>query len=320
MRKIQFRGTKLKASAIALGCMHLGGAWDDSRLTSRLRKRAERAVRTALEMGITLFDHADIYCRGKSEEIFGEILHAQPHLRQGIVIQTKCGIRFKDDPAPGVPARYDSSYRHILDSVDASLRRLRTDHIDILLLHRPDPLIEPEDVALAFRELQESGKVRHFGVSNTSWEQVERLQSALDSGLVVNQLQLSLAHADLIWNGVVFNEKSGGAALETLAPFLQHGIQIQAWGPLAQGRLAAPDDDSPLAPAGKLIRRIARAHAVSRHAIPLAWLLRHPALIQPVIGTTKPRRIRACTQAAQITLSREEWFSLLVAARNQELP
>lgn len=320
MKKMHLLGTDLEVSTIAMGCMNLGGSWDDSPFTDEVRQRAEKAVLTAVEQGITLFDHADVYCLGKSEKVFGEILRDHPGLRDEILLQTKCGIRPADDPKPGLPERYDCSFEHILASVEESLRRLQTETIDILLLHRPDPLVEPEEVALAFRELSELGKVRYFGVSNHSWAQVERLQSALDCWLVVNQLQLSLAHSDLIWNGLTFNEGVPATTGQTLDPGLERGVQIQAWAPLAQGRLLSSQPDSALAPAIDLIHRLAETHAVSPEAIPLAWLLRHPARIQPVVGSTSPTRIESCARAATVELSREEWFSLLTTARGQELP
>lgn len=167
--------TNLNVSRIAYGCMNIGGSWDGNPMTADQKAKATAAVMTAYDQGITFFDHADIYSRGKSEQVFGEILQQLPAMREKIVLQTKCGIRRKDDPQLGDPGRYDFSYEHIISSVEGSLRRLQTDRVDILLLHRPDPLIEPEEVARAFDELHRSGKVRYFGVSNHTGAQIALL-------------------------------------------------------------------------------------------------------------------------------------------------
>ena len=168
--------TDLVVSRLAYGCMNIGARWDDAPLTGAEKTAAVEVVAAAYEAGITLFDHADIYTRGKSEAVFAEMWQAIPGLRSEIVLQSKCGIRFADDPHPGVPARYDFSYEHIIASVDGSLRRLRTDYLDILLLHRPDPLAEPDEVARAFDRLHTDGKVHYFGVSNHTAAQIELLR------------------------------------------------------------------------------------------------------------------------------------------------
>ena len=168
--------------------MNLGGAWNRAPLAAAEIAKAARLVTTAYEQGINLFDHADIYTLGKSEAVFGEVLQQLPELREKIVIQSKCGIRFRDDPRPGDPGRYDFSYQHIMQSVEGTLRRLQTSYLDVLLLHRPDPLVEPEEVARAFDELQRSGKVRYFGVSNHTAGQIALLQKYCNQPLVINRL------------------------------------------------------------------------------------------------------------------------------------
>lgn len=324
MKTLHIPNTELHVSCIALGCMQLGGSWDDAALTGVERSRAMRLVATAVEQGINLFDHADIYTRGKSELVFGEVLQQMPGLRQRIVIQSKCGIRFADSPNLGDPVRYDFSYAHIVASVEGSLRRLRCDYLDILLLHRPDPLMEPAEVAAAFDALQRAGKVRYFGVSNHNAGQVALLQRYLAQPLAINQLELNLLHSQLIDEGVTVNTDAAprAAATGTLDYCRAQGMLIQAWSPLAGGALVAP-----LAAASPQVRAaagqvaaLADAHASSREAIALAWLLRHPASIQPVVGTTRVDRLLACCQADGITLSREQWYRLYNAARDVPLP
>jgi len=304
--------------------MGLGGSWDTAPLSSDARSRARAVVETALELGLTLFDHADIYCRGKSEAVFGELLAEAPGLRERVVLQSKCGIRFADDPVDGVPGRYDFSYDHIVASVEGSLRRLRTDHLDILLLHRPDPLAEPDEVARAFSTLHASGKVAHFGVSNFNAGQIAFLQRSLDRPLVVNQVQLSLWHRGLIEEGIVFNRLSHAmpGVSGTLDYCRQHGILVQAYSVVGKGVRLVPDATADLADqvTADLVTRLAHRHVVSREAIVVAWLLRHPAGIQPVLGTTTPERLRACCEADAVNLSREEWYALLTAARGAPVP
>ena len=186
--------------------MHLSRAWDDEPITASEISATFEVVEAALEQGITLFDHADIYARGKSELLFGEALRQLPDLRDHIVLQSKCGIRFADDPYPGVPARYDFSREHLLRSVESILRRLGTEYLDILLLHRPDPLAEPAEVASAFDELQRSGKVRHFGVSNHSASQISLLRRYVDQPLMINQIELSLLHHHPISETILINQ------------------------------------------------------------------------------------------------------------------
>ncbi len=239
--------TDLKASRLAYGCMNIGGRWGAASMTKDERKAAIDAVAAAFEHGINFFDHADIYMQGRSEEVFAEAIAALKVPRKDMIIQSKCGIRFGDDPNPGDPGRYDFSYEHITRSAEGILRRLRIDTLDILLLHRPDALMEPQEVARAFDALQRSGKVRHFGVSNFTGPQIAYLQAALDQPLVVNQVELSLLHHYLINDGVAANTKnlpSAGAA-GTLDYCQRRDILIQAWSPVAGGALFNPPADAP---------------------------------------------------------------------------
>jgi predicted oxidoreductase len=304
----------LEVSRIAYGCMHLSSAWDNEPITASEISTTFKAVEAALEQGITFFDHADIYARGKSELLFGEALRQLPDLRSRIVLQSKCGIRFADDPHLGVPARYDFSREHILHSVEGILRRLGTDYLDILLLHRPDPLAEPAEVASAFDELQRSGKVRHFGVSNHSASQISLLRKYVDQPLVINQIELSLLHHHPI-SETILNNQSGVAytgATGTLDYCREHDILVQAWSPLAGGRLSGP--------AAALAAQLGQAKGVTTEAVLLAWLLKHPVPIQPIIGTTRPDRLAGSCQADTIDLTREEWYSLLAAVRGASVP
>lgn len=324
MRTYTLPGTDLEMSRIAYGCMNLGGTWDDSPLTDDLKESAKRAVMTAIEAGITLFDHADIYTWGKSEQAFGELLKASPGLRDQIVLQTKCGIRIGGQPHASDPPRYDFSYEHIISAVESSLHRLHTDYLDVLLLHRPDPLVRPEEVARAFDALATAGKVRYFGVSNHTPWQIDLLKRNVAQPLVFNQLELSLLQASLIDEGVVANVagETPTPALGTLDYCRAKTILIQAWGPLASGKLwaADADADTPLSQTARLVRQMAQDKQTAPEAILLAWLLRHPAGIQPIIGTTQPERIKACCLADGVELTREEWYTLFTAARGKRVP
>lgn len=316
--------TDLSVSRIGYGCMRLSDAWDDSTTSAEEARRTALLIDTALEHGITLFDHADIYARGKCEQLFGDRLRQQPSLRERMQLLSKCGIRFADDPHPGLPGRYDFSHAHIVASVEASLQRLGSDHLDLLLLHRPDPLLQPQEVAQAFDQLQRSGKVRHFGVSNHTGAQIALLQRHLDVPLVVNQLELSLLHHHLIDAGIVANQAGTAytAAAGTLDYCRLHDIRVQAWSPLANGRLAAPPEsmDPALRATYDCVQAIAGEHGCSREAILLAWLLRHPAGIQPIVGTRHPQRLAECAAADAVELSREQWYALFSVARGARVP
>ena len=326
MKRIRITGTDLEVSQVAYGCMGLAHSWTGEPLSTETRKAAVRSVEAALDEGIDFFDHADIYGRGRCEEAFSDVWEGHPALRQEIVLQTKCGIRFAGDPTPGVPGRFDFSYEHIVRSVDGSLSRLKTDYIDILLLHRPDALVEPDEVARAFDELQYAGKVRYFGVSNHSAAQIELLKRSVDQRFVVNQLELNVLHSGLIEGGVSVNQMFPPNPIHgegTLEYCRLHDITIQAWGPLANGRVTGrlPEKPEPrITKTAELVAKLAEKHGVSGEAIIIAWLMRHPAHIQPVIGTTDTNRIAASCQANSVELSREEWYELLGTGRGAPMP
>lgn len=324
MQTYRIAHTDLEVSRIAYGCMHLSRAWNDEDITAAEISNATVAVNTAVESGITLFDHADIYARGKSERLFGEVLRANPGLRDSIVLQSKCGIRFAGDPNADSPGRYDFSREHLLRSVEGSLRRLGTGHLDLLLLHRPDPLAQPEEVAGAFDELQRSGKVRHFGVSNHSAAQISLLRKYVAQPLVANQIELSLLHHHPVSEGILVNVPGGASARAAglLDYCREHAILVQAWAPLASGKFSAPPDGmtEPMRSAAALVQAMAREYGASAEAILTAWLLRHPAGIQPVVGTTDPARLKAACAADGLPLTREQWYALLTAMRGQAVP
>lgn len=312
------------ASPLAYGCMGLGGHWDHNPWTEADVDHAQAATEAALEIGVTLFDHADIYTFGKAESVFGALFRRMPSLRDRIVLQSKCGIRFADDEGG---KRYDLSGGYIVQAVEASLRRLGTEKLDILLLHRPDPLMQPDEIAEAFQRLRAAGKVSHLGVSNMNAGQMAWLGRALDQPLVVNQLELGLGHLEPIDAGTCFNDRQAGARpgalawADTLEHCQQHGIQLQAWAALARGRFSGDTAQDPADEAGRaLVHQLAQKHGVSTEGILLAWLMKHPARIQPVIGSANPARIRACGDALRVTLSRPEWYALYEAARGAALP
>lgn len=315
----------ITTSRLILGCMPFGGGWNTNPITSADILNAEQAIDAALSIGISMFDHANIYTMGKAEQTFGGILKNRPGLREQIVIQSKCGIRFADTAGPG---RFDFSKEHILASVDGILQRLGIAYLDILLLHRPDPLMEPEEVAEAFGILKAAGKVRYMGVSNMSVSQIRFLQQALPEQIAVNQLEISLARLDWLDQGVHVNQTAGVNVhfSEGLLEYCQmERIQVQAWGPLAQGRFsgrAIASEPANIQKTAELVQQLATAKETTPEAIVLGWLMRHPAAIQPVIGTIKPERIIACQDAERQSqlMTREEWYSLYVSARGKNMP
>ena len=312
-------------SPLILGCMHLGGSWGTDPLSSGAIQNTLECIRTALDGGITLFDHADIYCLGKSEEAFS---HAWSELglnRDAVELQSKCGIRRTGEPTSDAPHRFDFSYDHITTSVQKSLERLRTSYLDLLLLHRPDPLADLEDVARAFTDLRSQGLVTHFGVSNFNAAQIALLQSALSEPLRVNQLEFNLLQNDLLDEGATVNniqQRHSYRGDGTLEYCRLHGITVQAYSPVARGQLtpAADNADERTKNAARILAEMARTKHISPETLLLAWILRHPAGIRPVIGSTKPTRISGMVQAPGVQLSREEWYTLYLAGRGRDLP
>ena len=309
------------ASKLVYGCMGLGGDWDSSPVTREHYTQARDVIETALENNITVFDHADIYTLTKAEQVFGQVLKDAPSLKDKMILQSKCAIRFEDEAGP---KRYDFSAKWITESVDGILSRLGIEQLDILLLHRPDPLIELSEVAQTIHDLQASGKIKHLGVSNMHGHQIAFLQSALDTPIVANQLEMSLAFRDWVEDGITTNSahnRNMGYAPGTIEHCMLNKVQLQAWGSLAQGRYTGgnAEFEEDVATAA-LVTKLAAEYGVSPEAIVLGWLMRHPAGIQPLIGTTNLQRIRQCTEATNVTLSREHWYALLESARGSDVP
>ncbi|WP_461187427.1 aldo/keto reductase [Arthrobacter sp. Z4-13] len=307
------------------GCMGLGGSWSDEPHAGEHVDEAAAAVEAALDAGITLFDHADIYRSGKSEAVFGEVLAATPALRDRIRLQTKCGIRLNER---GLQTHYDLSGGAILERVNESLKRLRTDYVDILLLHRPDPLADPAEVAAAVGQLMAEGKVRQLGVSNMSGAQIEALQDRLETPVVANQLEMSLLKRAWLESQVLVNHAEHldySFPHGTLEYCVRNSITLQAYGSLARGLYTGAEQDSPTsaeAATAELVAELAGRYGSSGEAVLLGWLMKHPADIAPVIGTVNPGRIRACADAARVAeaMSRAEWYRLWVTARGSNIP
>ncbi|WP_433944634.1 aldo/keto reductase [Paenibacillus sp. SN-8-1] len=302
MRTIKLGSSTLEVPVIAVGCM---------RINSLDKPEAERFVQTALDEGANFFDHADIYGSGACEEIFAEAIHMNADIREKIILQSKCGIR---------QGMFDFSKEHILNSVDGILKRLRTDYLDVLLLHRPDTLVEPEEVAEAFNQLESSGKVRHFGVSNQNPMQIQLLKKFVKQPLVANQLQLSITNSTMISSGFNVNMENE-AAVNRDGGILDYcrlnDITIQPWSPFQYGFFEGVFLGSDKFPElNQKIEEIAGKYGVSNTTIAVAWLLRHPARMQPVIGTMNIERLQDCCKASEVQLTREEWYGIYRAAGN----
>lgn len=304
MNTINIANGKIKATEIGLGCMRIAGVE---------RNAAENIVKTALDEGINFFDHADIYGGGKSEEIFADVINMSPSIREKIIIQTKCGI------VPGI--MYDYSKEHIINSVDASLKRLKTDYVDTLLLHRPDTLMEPEEVAEAFAELYASGKVKYFGVSNHNPMQIELLNKYLNNKVVINQLQFSIMHTGMIDSGLNVNMKIA-PSIDRDGSVLEYcrlkDITIQAWSPFQYGFFEGTFLDNKDFPELNMkVNEIAEKKGVTNTTIATAWILRHPAKIQTIVGTMNSKRLKDVCKASNVELSRQEWYEIYLAAGNK---
>lgn len=301
MKRMILGGTGIETSVVAMGCMRI----------SRVSEADARAViHAALDAGVTLFDHADVYGMGKSEELFGSILDLKGEFRRSVQIQSKCTL-VRD----AVQTLYnDSSRDYIIRSVEGSLKRLNTDYLDGYLLHQPDTLVEPDEVAEAFDRLHASGKVRYFGICNHRPMQVDLLQKYLHQKLAVHQLQLSVAHTDLIDSSYSMRlspEQNIDRTGDALTHCRLHGMSVQAWSPFQFGFYGGVFMGNERFPnLNASVDRIATQYGVSASAIAVAWLLRHPARIQPLIGTTNAARFEDICHGTEVTLSRAEWYEL----------
>lgn len=300
MKYIHTFSKATSVSQVALGCMRISEMND---------AEADRYLMNALELGYNYFDHADIYGGGKSEAVFGGALKRNPGARDKLLIQTKCGIR---------PGRYDFSESHILEAVDGSLKRLGVEYVDVLLLHRPDLLMEPEAVAAAFDRLYDSGKVRAFGVSNHSPLQIELLKTCVRQPLVIDQMQLSIPHAYLISSGANVNmtNNDGNVRDGYLRDYCRlNGITVQPWSPLQKGFIAGAFlTDSNYDGLRTVLTEVGEKYGITDTGVAIAWLLRLPEKMQPIVGSTNPGRLAEIAKAADITMSAEDWYAIYRAA------
>lgn len=312
MQMFRIGRSSLEASRLAYGCWRLAGS--EGRPPEPDSVLGKRAVHAAAGAGHTLFDLADIYGGGRCEQIFGEALREAPGLRDRVVVATKCGIRRAGEPTASAPVRYDFSAGHIVRSVESSLERMGIGTIDLLMLHRPDYLMDPAEIAGAFVQLRDAGKVREFGVSNFRPSQVAALQQACPLRLAVNQIELSLLQLAPLEDGV-------------LDQCLAEALTPMAWSPLAGGKLG--DRVHGVLPSQlgyrpeAVVRELdafAEGAGTTRTNAALAWLLKHPARIQPVVGSTDPASIRSGAKACEVVMSREQWYQIYTVARGTPLP
>ena len=299
MKRIKVGGV-IPASAVAMGCMRL----------TDTKASVDSVIGTALDCGIDFFDHADIYGGGKCEELFGEYLSSHKDIRNKITVQTKCAIK---------RGYYDFSKEHILNSVNASLKRLKTDYIDVLLLHRPDTLMEPEEVAEAFNQLEREGKVRYFGVSNHNLYQIELLKTAVKQPIITNQLQMSITESGMITSGLNVNMKNSESVMHD-GGLLEYSriknITIQTWSPFQKGFFEGTfiGDNEHYPELNKKLEELAEKYSATPTGIAAAWILRHPADMQLISGSVSEQKIKEICRGADITLTREDWYSLYLAA------
>ena len=308
--------TDIRVTRLGYGAMRIAGGWDKAKVDAAAIERGIRSLESAVEAGYNFIDHADIYGDTMSETIHGLALDRHPDWRDKLVVGTKCGIRFDDEP-PGTPHRYDFSGEHIRWSLDESLKRLKLERVDLYQLHRPDWLADPDEIAAALVDIHQAGKVRYFGVSNFRPSLVAAVQSALPFPLVSNQVQISLLRLDAFEDG-------------TLDQCLEKKMTPMAWSPLAEGRLAAAFDDKVPLPQSEhhlaavarlrpVLADVAQAYGMTPLAIVLAWQMRHPSKIIPLYGSTRPEAIKEATKADAVTLDRDSWYRILLAARGKKL-
>ncbi|WP_440874478.1 aldo/keto reductase [Thalassotalea sp. PLHSN55] len=305
MQHLDLANTGLKSSRLIYGCMRISG---DNSLEDRVN--GKHAIHAAIDAGYNHFDHADIYGGGHSEALFGEVIKESPQLRDKLIVTSKAGVRFANQPNAGDPARYDNSREHLIKSAEGSLSRLNVDALDLFLVHRPDFLMDVNEIAEAFALLKASGKVKHFGVSNFSPAQVSLLQSALPMPVVVNQVEMNIHNTNAFTDG-------------TLSQCQMHNIMPVAWCPLggvaysAWGNTFSSTDE--LRIEAELLSQSEKYQAEPWQVI-LAWLCLHPANICPIIGSTMPARIEAATAALAIHYQKEDWYRLFEARNGESVP
>ncbi|QVI34230.1 aldo/keto reductase [Lacticaseibacillus chiayiensis] len=317
MKQVRLGGSNWQASSVALGIM---------RMNVLSPEKAAIVLDSAYNDGINFIDSADIYGQGKSEEVFGEALKQSGVNRDQLYIQSKIGIVVDPDRSHGslvFGRRYDFSKEHLLGAVDKILERLQIDYLDSVLLHRPDPLMEVDDVAAAFDELQQSGKVRHFGVSNFNPEQIALLQNGIHQHLLIDQVQFSVAHTGMVNAGMHTNMEDDRSIDHdgSLLPYLQRKqMTLQAWSPFQYGMFEGTFIDSPkYKDLNDELQKVADHYHTNKNAIAVAWLLRHPVGVQVILGSMNPEHIKESAAGADITLTRQEWYNIYFAAGN-DLP
>lgn len=309
MKTVALGQSDLQSTRLIYGCMRVFNTWNVAEMDDARRKHALDVIASAIEGGYNHFDHADIYGHGECEKIFGDFLKGNPGVREKIIITTKCGIRWKGDCAADAPHRYDFSAEWIEKACEGSLRRLGIDTIDVYLLHRPDVLMDPDEIAGVFDRLHAAGKVRHFGVSNFTPGQTALLQSRLSRPLVCNQIEVHPLRLSPFEDG-------------TLDDLYERRITPTSWSPVAGGRLgdAPPDTSDTPWRLLSVLDTEAKAHGVGRATMVMAWLLRHPSGILPIVGTSRPERVRESVAADGVEMSREAWYRIYLAARGGPLP
>ncbi len=330
------------STPLIYGCMALGGTWGQESVPASQYDVAREAVYAAHRAGFELFDHADIYIGGASETLFGRILAEDALLRRAVRIQTKCGIKLPGNTGPqGSPVHYRLDRDSVRSSLEGSLQRLGVDHVERLFLHRPDPLTPLGETARALDELHREGLIGSVGLSNMTPHHVAAFQQLLSVPVTAVQIQMSLAHRDFVESQVLANHPEGtGVSFPggLLAQCIADEIELQAWGAMAggiysgapapvSGAASAPavesgEDEDPVQRTSALVERLAQRMGVSREAVVVGWLLRHPYGIRPVVGTLNPQRIAACAQAPRAAelMTHEDWYALWTAARGRPLP
>lgn len=305
MKTMQLGKSGVEVPVIAVGCM---------RMADKTVDEAKAVIDTAMERGLNFFDHADLYGGGKSEEVFAKAIGMNDDVREKIILQSKCGI------CPG-KVMFDFSREHIIESVEGTLKRLHTDYLDFLLLHRPDTLYEPEEVAETFRYLKESGKVNHFGVSNQNPMQMRLLQKYMgDEPICANQVQFSITDCHIIKQGLYVNMNEDNA-IDRDGGILEYcryeDITLQAWSPFQYGFFEGVYVDNPDFPEiNAKLQELADKYGVTKSTIVIAWILRHPAHMQPLTGTMNPQRLIECADAVNVNLTKQEWYQIFVSGGN----
>jgi predicted oxidoreductase len=304
--------------------MGLGGDWDEPKVADEAIIKAEKAFETAIDCGITFFDFADIYSRGKSEKVFGEVIKKRPDICEKVKIQSKAGIILPDEEGIN---QFDFSASHLVKTVEKSLKNLGVGMLDSLLLHRPDPLMNPNELKEAFDYLFENKMIAQLGVSNMNQYQIQFIEKATGRKVRANQLEISLLHLDWLDGTIGVNNDEGFKSTMTpglMEYMMMNNIEIQAWSPMARGLFSGKDlGENPneiIVKTKDYVYELAKEKKTTPEAIVLAFIMRHPGGIRPVIGTTNPERIKASVEAERITLSRREWYKLYILSRGQMLP